>query len=1128
MTVIPLQTLEELDISADEFERLVDLGLELAIIRVMNSEDIEQALAQADQTALDLILIAWAAYVSEELLPHLDTSMVEAGAQTIARLALAVDNPLTLLTDQPLDVESYLQQAVNRLVGIGNELWFNARASLAEGIALGESQPKLAQRIRDAIGVTEPRARVIARTESHGARNFAAHMTMQRFESAYGVPPGVMRKEWQCVAGDSVLQALNVAAVARRHHEGTLVTIRTASGLSVSVTPEHRVLTGRGWVEAQALDQSDQMFRVLDADTTGTPGVQHRPPSIREVVDPLIDLPAVQVRSMFAGVDFESNGADSNVDVVWSDSSLPFGLEVGIDQSAKELFLSHADVLRHSVLFGECGRLNSSAGLRDSNPTSSTFCHAVSSRLYGFQGRSQQSRLAAVSGGNSMFSKDSHYDILCASVVGRNGTEGTPVDVVANNALLGQIKSLPRGNTENLCSPGLCQSFGTFEESLGCGRSGQNLSAGSKPSADSFSTATQICGDFDGGFSSSIALDNIIDIEVNAFSGHVYDLSTASEWFAANGLVVHNSTMDARTRHTHDVADGQTVSFTDPFIVGGFPLAFPGDPTGPPSETVNCRCGSLAVFDPEDLNLNDNGTVITLNAAAYLEEDAVPWSIETGNAECGEGQHAVVKDADGTVEGCHDTRDEALAQVAALYASEGEKAAIPASNRNTVPWSGVLVVEGTRTGDGREFAPNSLTWPAVGQTASLELPLGWMYERAHGGMSTDKVANVGRIDTITRVGNELHGTGVINLDSEWGRKAARQMGTRDDPGFLAGVSIDADDPEDPFQADVEYVFPEGCSLTEEEVTAEGDEPLAEPVQAACEVPESVRYHTGRIRAATLVDIPAFVEGRIYLDAPIPEETPEDDAGVVTASAYTITIPDLPPVEWFREPEDEPEIGAITVTEDGRFYGYLAPKQVAHRGIRNKRVTVPTGNVDYGIWMNRATIVDDGRGGFAKIATGPITMDCGHAPLGPKGSARREHYDNACSVVATACVGENSRGVWISGALIPGVNADQVARMMACQLSGDWGPHRERPGKRELAAALLVPVPGFPTAQRSFTIQGGELSRTMTPVRFGTFAGVTEPVGLRAAIDQVAAQVGRDHETRMREFVSNLRETLKGD
>ena len=79
-----------------------------------------------------------------------------------------------------------------------------------------------------------------------------------------------------------------------------------------------------------------------------------------------------------------------------------------------------------------------------------------------------------------------------------------------------------------------------------------------------------------------------------------------------------------------------------------------------------------------------------------------------------------------------------------------------------------------------------------------------------------------------------------------------------------------------------------------------------------------------------------------------------------------------------------------------------------------------------------------------------------------------------------------------------------------------------------AALLLVPVPGFPTAQRPFTIRGGELSKTMTPVRFGTFAGVTEPVGIRAAVAQIAAQAGRDPETRMREFVSSLRETLKGE
>ena len=69
--------------------------------------------------------------------------------------------------NEPLDTQRYMAQAQNRLVGIGNELWFHARAAIAEGLAAGESIPDIATRVRAAAGVTEPRARVIARTESH-------------------------------------------------------------------------------------------------------------------------------------------------------------------------------------------------------------------------------------------------------------------------------------------------------------------------------------------------------------------------------------------------------------------------------------------------------------------------------------------------------------------------------------------------------------------------------------------------------------------------------------------------------------------------------------------------------------------------------------------------------------------------------------------------------------------------------------------------------------------------------------------------------------------------------------------------------------------------------------------------
>jgi hypothetical protein len=51
----------------------------------------------------------------------------------------------------------------------------------------------------------------------------------------------------------------------------------------------------------------------------------------------------------------------------------------------------------------------------------------------------------------------------------------------------------------------------------------------------------------------------------------------------------------------------------------------------------------------------------------------MPWHIETSNPGCASG-YAVVKDSNGEVEGCHRTRREALAQLAALNIAESRRA----------------------------------------------------------------------------------------------------------------------------------------------------------------------------------------------------------------------------------------------------------------------------------------------------------------------------------------------------------------------------------------------------------------------------------------------------------------------
>lgn len=299
------------------------------------------------------------------------------------------------------------------------------------------------------------------------------------------------------------------------------------------------------------------------------------------------------------------------------------------------------------------------------------------------------------------------------------------------------------------------------------------------------------------------------------------------------------------------------------------------------------------------------GVSATLPASAsHPVEATVPWHKVENHADCpADEPWAVVRDGDDEVEGCHATEAEADDQLAALYATEPDAEAnvtelstrqpnvVPLAQTDcpagmirhptsgecvpedevsaeslTPPWTGVLVVEGVETGDGREFAANALTW------AEPPLSLRWNKEDSHGGTPQTVAVNVGRIDRVWREGNEIRGSGVFNLQEDDGRRAYQLVKDQ----FLKGVSIDADDISD---ADIEYVWPD-----------DGDTDLGEVddiVSILFGMPERTIYHAGRIRAATLCDIPAFVEATIALD----EEA--RDALAASAARRGGTVSDAP-------------------------------------------------------------------------------------------------------------------------------------------------------------------------------------------------------------------------------------------
>lgn len=75
----------------------------------------------------------------------------------------------------------------------------------------------------------------------------------------------------------------------------------------------------------------------------------------------------------------------------------------------------------------------------------------------------------------------------------------------------------------------------------------------------------------------------------------VISASNAGSRYAAKqtGLQLEKewvATADKRTRKSHKKADGQRRGIDEPYEVGGHKLMYPGDPSGPAEEVIQCRC----------------------------------------------------------------------------------------------------------------------------------------------------------------------------------------------------------------------------------------------------------------------------------------------------------------------------------------------------------------------------------------------------------------------------------------------------------------------------------------------------------------------------------------------------------
>ena len=398
----------------------------------------------------------------------------------------------------------------------------------------------------------------------------------------------------------------------------------------------------------------------------------------------------------------------------------------------------------------------------------------------------------------------------------------------------------------------------------------------------------------------------------------------------------------------------------------------------------------------------------------------------------------------------------------------------------TIP---VLIIEGQPTGDGRQIAVGALDWrkppiPLMGLATETHDPEGFDMN--------DPSVICGRIDSLSRVDGEggtqiimAHGFYLPNADGLYFSGLTEAFGR-------CGISADV-------------------ALHESEIE------ITEVDQMGFPLDGTETLTKGTIMGATQVPFPAFEGAYVVLGdgtakpevTPIPQTAdspvvPDKPPASVTAGGQLLHLmaheacepcqtgvevitaaggPVAPPSAWFADPEFKLGDGRlveildrrgkrgdkyacpITVTPDGRVFGHIAPWGICHTGHAGQCILAPRSGANYA-HFKRGQQITTAEG--EQIRVGVITADTGHASIRPgvSASAAMAHYDNTALAVADVNIGEDDYGIWVAGALRPGVTEAQVRKLTASSISGDW---RNIGGQLELVAALAVNQPGFPLA-----------------------------------------------------------------
>lgn len=495
------------------------------------------------------------------------------------------DIQLQLSPAQKLILKAKVPENVALIRSIQQDYHKDVEGIVSRNFLKGRDLSTMADEIKERGGVSTRRAALIARDQSNKA---TAQMNAARqqelglnwatwIHSSAGKEPRhshvrAGREQWifdtqaginfgdsfgqvlpgeaiNCFPGDSEIEfATGCKRLWRRRYSGKLAVITTETGETLRATPNHPVLTARGWVAASALNFGDQILKV--AEQVGQlveMDIQHGVARFDEFFSTAATY-ITPVRTAGAAAQFHGDGAAGDVDVVDIDGFLPDSFDAALCQQIAELLFADPDAMVYAATLRADGAL--AQALRRVTIAPDGIIRCASALLPLLKGHA---RSADAAGRRLIAWLHAQRDEAFA-----NGAAGHfvplaqfqftgTVEVRAYDLIVGQL-------------------FNVLSRWQGQAASADDLAQ--RLLADAGGE-----GDFRDAVPGFQQLECVTDIRFVDYSGHVYNLENSRNWYSAGTYIVHNCRCHSRTI-IPALGRGDIQSEDDMEPVGGFPGAY--------------------------------------------------------------------------------------------------------------------------------------------------------------------------------------------------------------------------------------------------------------------------------------------------------------------------------------------------------------------------------------------------------------------------------------------------------------------------------------------------------------------------------------------------------------------------